>query len=357
MGAQVAHGGVNDGLVRVGSFAAVPAVLRQLGFDPATVLAGAGFSAHHFDSPDNRVSIAARSRLIAHCAEVTRCEHFGLLVGQHNGLHALGLIGLLARYSVDVQSAISNLIQYFHVHVRGASIRLTVSQDIAMLSYQLHQPEAVAQEHISDAAVAWLLNILHELSGHREKPVKVLLNHRQPRDVEPFHQFFRSPVQFNALHSAVTFPAAWLRKTLPSDHVDVRRLIQDQVDQAAARTGDDFVEKVRALLRDALLNGFADEGRLSTLLTLHPRTLRRRLNAVGSGYQQLLDDVRLEMAEQLLGESERSVAEIAQMLQYSDARSFIRAFRRWTGRTPTRWRSGRGNRASLLELDSDKTTV
>ena len=59
----------------------------------------------------------------------------------------------------------------------------------------------------------------------------------------------------------------------------------------------------------------------------------------GIGYQELVDETRFDMAQQMLKESNLEVGEIALMLHYAEARSFIRAFRRWSDTTPARWRA------------------
>lgn len=338
MGAQPAAEITAKGLVRVGSIAAVPDVLRELGFDPESVLSGCGFDMRVFDSAENIVTIAARGELIQHCVAVTRCGHFGLLLGQRNGLHSLGLVGLLARYSGDVHTALSNLIRYFHLHVRGALMSLTVHEEIAVLEHQLYHFGPAAYEHIGDGAAAWLLNILHELCGHRQRPIEIRLNHRKPDNIKPFREFFRVPVIFDAGQNAVVFPTAWLSKVMPDVHPDVRRLVQEKVDDLVARLGDNFPGQVREVLHVALQGGRSDLDHIASLMALHPRTLRRRLAAAGSSYQVLLDEIRCDLARDMLGNSAIEVSELALMLHYSDARAFIRAFRRWTGQTPARWR-------------------
>jgi len=108
-------------MVRIGTVQAIPAVLESLGADPAEVLAEAGFDLALFDSPDNRIAFAARTRLVNHCAASTGCRHFGLLIGQPIGLDSLGLLGLLVKYSPDVRTALSSLVRHQHLHVRGAT--------------------------------------------------------------------------------------------------------------------------------------------------------------------------------------------------------------------------------------------
>lgn len=344
MTAQIATRGAGPGLVRVGSFASVPEVLRDLGFDPRTVLSAGGFNMRIFEDPANMVSLETRGQLVAHCAAATRCEHFGLLVGQRCNLDAFGMLGLLARYSVDVQTALSSFMRYFRVHNRHASVSLTVHKDSAMLSWLLYRRDYMALDQTSDGAVAILCNILRDLCGPKIQLIEAQFDHPPPADTKPFRQFFRAPLKFNAGRNAVVFHSSWLSHTLPEIHADVRRLLQQQVEEMAAVLDDDFPAYVRAVLRAALLSGYADLDQLSKLFALHPRTMRRRLGASGSSYHQLLEEVRSDLALHLLRDSDLEVTEIAQMLQYSDPRSFIRAFRRWNGETPARWRAKRRKR-------------
>jgi AraC-like DNA-binding protein len=106
-----------------------------------------------------------------------------------------------------------------------------------------------------------------------------------------------------------------------------------------AQLGDDFPAQVRSVLRAALLSGNIRTDRVAALFSMHPRTLHRRLEAVGMHYRELVDEMRFEMAQQMLEGSSLDVSQIALILLYADARSFIRAFRRWSGATPARWRA------------------
>ena len=161
--------------MRVGATAALPAVLRSLGADPDRLLAEAGVDPNLFDDPDNRVSFAARGRLLSHCVTRTGCPHLGLLVGQRAGLHSLGLVGLLVKYSPDVGTALRNLVRYLHLHVRGAATTLALEDGMAMLSYEIHQPQVEATDQVGDGAVAMMFNILRGLCGPDWNPPRFVL--------------------------------------------------------------------------------------------------------------------------------------------------------------------------------------
>ena len=77
------------------------------------------------------------------------------------------------------------------------------------------------------------------------------------------------------------------------------------------------------------------------LLAMHRRTLSRRLEGSGMGYRAVANEIRFEIARQLLEDTEVSLGQIAAALCYSEASAFTRAFRGWSGLTPSAWRSGR----------------
>ena len=83
-----------DSVVRIASVMSIPDIIRSLGADPHEVLAELGYDLKLFADPETRVSYPLRNRILGHCAARTGCPHFGLLVGQHNGLHTFGLVGL-----------------------------------------------------------------------------------------------------------------------------------------------------------------------------------------------------------------------------------------------------------------------
>jgi AraC-like DNA-binding protein len=117
------------------------------------------------------------------------------------------------------------------------------------------------------------------------------------------------------------------------------RLVQRQIDALKAKRQDDFPEQVRSMLRMALAMGRANEADVSALLSIHSRTLRRRLSDSGVSFKVLVDEVRHATARQMLEYSALEVGQIAVSLGYADASSFARAFRRWTGATPALWRA------------------
>jgi AraC-like DNA-binding protein len=338
---------IAEGIVRVGTAMSILPLLRARGIDPVPVFAEAGLTPASFSDPDNVVPYATLGRLVAASARATRLPDWGLRVGAETGVSALGIIGVLVQNSPDVGSALRNLVEHLHLHDRGASPTFEIERGTAMLGYMIHQSGVEAVDHIADAAIAIACNTMRGMCGAAWAPTSVLLMHREPADTLPFRRFFRAPVQFGADRNALTFPVRWLAHPLPGADEGLRRMLERQILEFGVKeTGS--VDHMRRVLRTLLHTGEATEERLAHLFAMHRRTVNRRLQAQGTTFRKLVDEVRYDVARHLLESSELPVIDIAGMLNYADASAFTRAFRRWSGTTPAQWRAGRGSAAASL---------
>jgi AraC-like DNA-binding protein len=184
-----------------------------------------------------------------------------------------------------------------------------------------------------------MYNILRALCGPDWRPIEAWFAQRKPADVGPFRRFFRVPLRFDAEQFALVFSTRYLKRRLPVIDDELRRLLQRQIDTLEARHGDDFPEQVRSVLRTALLTGHAKADQIAALFGMHSRTLHRGLKAFGIGFQQLVDEIRFEIARQMLENSAKEVGQIGELLDYAASGAFTRAFRRWSGTTPAEWRA------------------
>jgi AraC-like DNA-binding protein len=328
--------------LRVGGVLLFVAVLGDFGVDPDDVFTGAGIDPALLEDPDNLITYAARNRLMAQCVTRTGCDHFGLLVGQRMNLRSLGLLGSLMTSMPDVEAALRALVSFFHIHTEGAMITLKVDDNLAILRYDITQPMGDATDQIGDGAVAMMLNVLRTLCGQDFQAAEASFARRTPADIKPFVEFFRIPLYFNAPHFALVFSRSWLDVRLPGANQERQRRQQQHIDAIKAKFSDQFPEQVRSVLRSALPTGRCSEHQIAALFGMTERTLIRRLESFGTGFQALVDECRFEMARQMLQNTSLNVGQIAESLGYSRATPFIRAFRRWSGTTPALWRAKRG---------------
>lgn len=329
---------VTEGALRVGPLVALPALIQELGQEPDPVIRESGVDPRHLDDPENSIGFTALGRLLAHCAERTGCAHLGLLLGQRSGLQSLGLIGALAEHSPEVGTALRNLILHLHLHDRGAVPVLSVEGKRAFLGYSIYQPGVEGTRQIYDGSIAIICNIMRTLCGSDWRPAEVIFSHGRPADPRPFRAFFQAPLRFDGECTGVVFSAHSLDQRLRGADPQLRRLLEERIAALESNGAGDLVVQVRRVLHNLLLDGRGSLGQVAGVFEVHRRTLNRRMRELGLTVRQLIDEERYQIARQLLGETDLSVVELAAVLGYADASAFSRAFRRWSGTSPTAWR-------------------
>ena len=159
----------------------------------------------------------------------------------------------------------------------------------------------------------------------------MLFSHTKPTNVGPYRRFFQVPCRFDCERTALIFPAMNLERRLMDADPKQFRILEAQ---AQTRSDLGLVFRLRRTLGALLLAKAASGDEVAKLLSMHHRTLNRRLRAEGTTFQQLLDEARFEAACQLLDTAHIPITDIASSLGYSETSAFSRAFRRWSGTTP-----------------------
>jgi AraC-like DNA-binding protein len=101
-----------------------------------------------------------------------------------------------------------------------------------------------------------------------------------------------------------------------------------------------LTEDLRRVLRTELLRDTCSAATVARLFSMHRRTLNRRLRIEGLAFRQVANQIRFEIACELLENTDMALSQVAAVLRYSELSAFTRAFRRWSGQTPSAWRSG-----------------
>jgi AraC-like DNA-binding protein len=317
----------------------LPGLLRELGCDPVGVIAEAGIDPSLLADPENTVDFRAAGRLLEDCVAHTGCSHLGLLLGQRSEAADLGVVGLLVLNSPDVGTALKKLIAHLHLHDRGGVATLEFAGGVAMLGYAVYEPATPAADQICVASIAVANNIMRELCGQGWRADAVLLSIRRPADLELFKRAFGAPLTFDAERCALAFPATLLRAPVKTADAAARTSLEILVETLHGRSHVGIVAATRRALCALLVAGHASEEAVAQAFAVHRRTLNRQLRRQGSSFRQLLGEVRLEVARQMLRDSDAPVERIAGSLGYSGASAFGRAFRRWTGLSPLAWRA------------------
>lgn len=160
--------------------------------------------------------------------------------------------------------------------------------------------------------------------------------HAEPPCRGDYYGFFRCPVRFDSQASAILFARAEVDRPLPASNKELARA-NDQIltDFLNKLRKDDLVTRAKTAIAEELPSGSPTDEAIARSLFMSPRTLNRKLSAVGTNYSQLLEAVRRELAEQYVANPSMTLSEISFLLGFSEQSAFSRAFRRWKGQSPS----------------------
>ncbi|MEZ5565004.1 MAG: AraC family transcriptional regulator [Gammaproteobacteria bacterium] len=333
-----ATGVVPGGYDRVASTMALAPLLKQFEVSLDSLLTESGLPIGLFEHPDNLIPFREGTRLLGLCADRTGCPHFGLLMGDATPLEAYGIVGELMKSAADVRAALQLMCRFMTLADGGGLLTLSETSQFASFSYMVYEPGVERTEVLGDNVLAVSCSVLRALCGHKWRPHEILLSRSRPADIQPYAQILKAPLRFDVEQSAVVFERAWLDAPLVTADADRLHNLEAKARALEASETGDLVAQVRRVVRRQLLAGTCTMKSVAAELNMHRRTLDRQLQPFGLAFKTLSDEIRYEVARQLLADTAMSVIAISQSLHYADPSAFTHAFRRWSGTTPTRWR-------------------
>lgn len=321
------------GHLRAAPLHPLPELMSRLGGNLQPLLSALRLPGEWLENPDHLLPILTVGELLASAADQVKCEHLGLLLGNRSSVAQIGAVGQIMLLMPTVGKALEVLQRRLDLHDRAAVVTLRRQGGQAALGYSLFEGSFLGGQYIHDTAITIGLNIMRALCGPVWKPQQMTFAHRRPSNPGAYESFFGSPCQFDSLCTEMLFPAEQLDAPLyascpPSSEHGNERITAPR----------EWAERVRSATYMQLLSGNCSQQLIAHGLGVSVRTLNRRLAAEGASYVEHLDRARFAISRMLLKETDMSIKAVSQLLNYSDAASFNRAFRRWTGHTPLGWR-------------------
>lgn len=193
---------------------------------------------------------------------------------------------------------------------------------------------------VNQCGMAAVVQFARNITGTDIAPERVHFVEAPPHDRAPYERFFGCPVLFGQAATRIRFPAAILDLPLRRPDPALVAMLEQQVQAMLAQLPqkDHVVQDIRQSISRRLLHGEPALDCIAAELHVSGRTLRRQLAARGWGFRAVLDDTRRRVAQDYLRDCRLTLPEVALLLGYSEQSAFNRAFMRWTGMTPRRWR-------------------
>lgn len=321
---------------------AVRSALTAAGCDADALFRQAGLDPAHLQDPQARYPIVRSTRLWQLAVAATGNEAFGLAAAKRAHVTSFHALGFAVMASDSLYDAFERCARYLAVVSDAAGLTLIDAGPHTRVQIDARDGDATPAPEAMDAFAAVFVHMCRGRLGRRFAPEAVELQRPAPVDDSPWQHTFRCPVRFGARHNCLVLDTATLREPLDSGSPELAAHNETVVKRLLAeRQRGDLASRVRTLLIERLPHGDPGEAAIADALHLSSRSLHRKLADQGTGYAALLRDTRETLARQYLQDGRHSVSEIAYLLGFSDASSFTRAFKRWTGVAPARARQQR----------------
>lgn len=256
-----------------------------------------------------------------------------------------GTAGIVAQNSQTLREATELGIRYARPQL-GNTNRLLVrtENDTMTMMVSPRNPKAdVNFDHEIDCFTAIVMLLGHEIRGRRMTGTMGLAFSNELKVTHSGDGFSLEKaglppgltITFNAPHAELVLRPEYLNTPLLAPSVELQAVALRQLE--GLDFGANISDRLRAVF-ERLEPDVPDLEAIAEALHMSRATLKRKLKANGSTFQDIKDSFRLRRASILLRDTEASVDEIAAELRFSDASGFSKAFRRWTGLTPSDWR-------------------
>ncbi len=253
-----------------------------------------------------------------------------------------GTLGRLLRFAPDLRELLRLFVRNISLLSDTAQSRFQEDQPESYLTLY-HPMDDVDGGYGAEVGVGVGVRILAECFGASRVVLRVAFRHAPLFALAHYERFFGVPVRFNAPSNAVFFPTHTLDQVNPACVPGLQVYLEAHLSALRRQLGVHVPSKLLARAQDAVvrnaLRGEYGVAALAKHLGMSARSLQRGLSEEGTSAGLLLEQARRAHATQLLRDPDLSVEDVAQLTGYSSARSFRRAYTRWTGLSPARARS------------------
>lgn len=330
-----------DRLATLHFIALVDAYVTGLGHETCRLLEGTGVLPQDLDNPDKLIAPAEEFTILRNALRLTRAEHLGLELGSRCRLAAYGIFGFTLLSSRDLRAALALFFDYPLPLGTGFSLRLVQEQSVASLTVSA---SFEVEDQLHQLAIEFCLTALQSLiTDLLYRPLPMLgvnINGDAPCSAGPYQAHFSCPVSFDTSRpNSLSFDAQWLDYPLPCAHAVSHREMKARCStlQSRLESPRDFLANVRSAIC-ARFDSSPSLTNIAASMACSNKTLQRHLRAAGTSFHELLGEARYQRAQELLVR-QVPIARVARDLGFSEPAAFRRAFQRWSGCTPSQYRS------------------
>jgi AraC-like DNA-binding protein len=317
-----------------------PELVAELGGDPERLLRGAGID----PAGQGRAGATYRQTiaLMELAAAQLGCPDFGMrLAMRQTGASLFGPLGQVMKNSRTFGEALDYVGRHTYAHSLAARVWQTRLPDEGLV-FSGHDI-LLGRLPVTSQAIELILLIGHlaaqEITGGKARVRRVHVRHLPVSPPRTYHRYFGCEVRFGEDADGVVFSEADLACPIRDPDLRAYRRLTAFIDRRFTRHRPPLHAQARGLVMRFLGTGRCTNDRIAAELHLHPRTLHRRLQAEGTSFQQIKDDVRRDVMLYYLQQTDFDFSRISEKLGFAEQSVMTRSCNRWFAASPTKVRS------------------
>jgi AraC-like DNA-binding protein len=314
-------------------------LVRNLGADPRWILERHGIDPRVIRDPDSYIDCKSLVDVLEYCSLSFNDALFGLRLAQNQEPDVFGCVAALCRAASSFREGVNSFIDYIPVvHSPVTVLELVESRETAELRWSVGADLGVNSQ-ANYQGMLLTLKVLRQIGGRSFRPSYVnLAVDTRPKDIPEVEARLGCHFHSRAGANAIAFPAAMLDQSVPTANRLLFRLVSGYLERVREVARTTIVERVEDYVRGSLPSGNCSIEHCAKKFGTSVRTLQGNLSVHGLRFSDILEKQRIDFAKTYLERRHLSLDEVASMLGYSEQSSFGRAFKRWTGATPQRYR-------------------
>jgi AraC-like DNA-binding protein len=324
-------------LMRSATLSGYVELVESLGRDPHAFMRTVGLQAKVLEDPETLISRDAARELLEITARATHVEDLALRLAAKRKLSTLGPISLVLREEPTPRHALDTLCRYLKLVNTSLTIQVEDAASVVVIREDLQPSPGLAMRQSTDLAVGSMFRMLSELIGPHWRPLEVCFTHRPPKDVSAHRAFFGRNVKFNQEFNGLVCKAIDLSGPRESGDQVSAGFARKYLEAALNDRKESAEDTCRQIILALLPVGACSAQEVARLLHVDRRTLHRQLEAEGLTFSRVLDQVRSDLVERHLRESDLSLSEVAQCLGFSRLSSFSHWFHGLFGCSASQW--------------------
>lgn len=309
----------------------------------AQLLQQAGLAGLDLTDADLRVPGRLVGALWCEAARAGNDASIGFHAGTRLQSGAFGAIDYAARSAATLRDFYACFARFHRLIGDGCDVRLVERGDSVRVVFDWPAENAESRRHMSEFAAAALVALGREAVGSRFPIGRVAFSHRKSVSDEELHAWFGTPPALGEPTCHILLARHALDLPLIRAEPGLSALLDGLAEELLTRLPepDDLVLRIRYAISNQLWTGECALESVARALCMSARSLQRRLQDRGTSFNLLVDTARREAALELVLDPTITVSDIAVRVGFSEPSAFDRAFRRWTGSSPSHYRRAR----------------